>query len=474
MITYSFNDIGSALAKPYQSLENAYRNYRLAYRALNLPGGREFERAFRSHLVTQHLARILYLNNDYAIRNCVQCAQHHFHSSLYNIPWIRQCPIHTDERLLDKCPECGLGWFFHSKFLRARECPLCGISGRVTLPKQSEIDLIEQALAPLVASVLAAYPEWLQYAPQVALKVVDISAESAMQMLFFGGASTIFENRHTRHWKGMAFHQLPTDLQPSVLSQCLPEYAKSIQLLSKIFPYSKRTAALISRGLRTPEQIWGMHQDSCISHDVRPIWFDDSINAVMNNVEHFLMQERLCQCRKKNMNSCAICKRLEAWKEKIKLSLPDKYCLPRQGFGSDRSTPASDLFLYNNSYLPPTRIILRLSELEFDYYEVPDEFRKIAFSIKLYSSFCDNVLYALDAPPLLEKGSTATAEPINNELLKEYPLRYSYQIHSLEKNIDLSFLFRNTNSLFYFLDENAQFHMLYPEIIDTMIHKADH
>lgn len=466
MIQYSLDSIGLSLAKPYQSPENAYRFYKIANRARDLP-----EIDFRAYLLAHHPAMVLNINNNYTMRNCVQCSRRYFHSSLYNVPWLIRCPIHTNEQLLDRCPECGMHWFVYS--YRHRECTLCGTSGRAILPKQSEVVLIEQALAPIVAAVSTAYPEWFQCDSQCALQVIDVSAQCSIQMLIFGCAYQYFKPNELEYWRGKIFQRLPFKLQPTVLSECLPQYAQSIRLSSKVFPYSKLTSSLISKGIKTIYQVYAMYMNGFDKHDVRPYWLDASINTIFGNIERFLASKRLCRCYVENHNTCRLCKMFLLWKEEIIKTASDKHFLPKDSLSSNYNVSASHLGISTNIGLPPSRVIMRLNAFEFDCYEVPDDFRKMAFSINLYSLFCDDVLHSFNLTASVGGNSPATEK--DSEPLNEYLLQRSHESSSLGDNNEFFDLFKysNSNSLFYFFDKDAKLHMLYPKLIEAIMGRSE-
>ena len=60
------------------------------------------------------------------IRNCPKCAFAIYHSALFNLPWIKECPVHN-LALMDKCPTCERDWP-SLKTLKENNnhCPMCG------------------------------------------------------------------------------------------------------------------------------------------------------------------------------------------------------------------------------------------------------------------------------------------------------------------------------------------------------------
>lgn len=59
------------------------------------------------------------------IRNqCPKCAAECFHTDLFELRWVTQCPIHLT-KLLEKCPECNKDWPKINSLFR-RKCQTCG------------------------------------------------------------------------------------------------------------------------------------------------------------------------------------------------------------------------------------------------------------------------------------------------------------------------------------------------------------
>lgn len=55
------------------------------------------------------------------LRNCRMCMPHLYHSDLYQLPWLQQCPIHPEQTLTSHCPGCHRAWFVNG----SSECELC-------------------------------------------------------------------------------------------------------------------------------------------------------------------------------------------------------------------------------------------------------------------------------------------------------------------------------------------------------------
>lgn len=57
------------------------------------------------------------------IRNCRTCMSNLYHSDLYHLPWLQQCPIHPEQTLTSHCPGCHRAWFATTSC----ECEICGL-----------------------------------------------------------------------------------------------------------------------------------------------------------------------------------------------------------------------------------------------------------------------------------------------------------------------------------------------------------
>lgn len=57
-------------------------------------------------------------------KHCSVCAEIYFHSDVFDMPWVRICPIH-DVELLRHCPTCNMNWPTAAR-LRHVNCPTCG------------------------------------------------------------------------------------------------------------------------------------------------------------------------------------------------------------------------------------------------------------------------------------------------------------------------------------------------------------
>jgi len=58
-------------------------------------------------------------------KQCQTCSESHYHSFVYDLPWVKMCPTH-EVPLNDRCSECGQLWPSISE-IRLRECPACGV-----------------------------------------------------------------------------------------------------------------------------------------------------------------------------------------------------------------------------------------------------------------------------------------------------------------------------------------------------------
>ena len=58
-------------------------------------------------------------------RQCPKCAANYYHSDLFNLPWLGQCPIHHCE-FTGSCPKCSQPWPSNDEVSK-RSCALCGL-----------------------------------------------------------------------------------------------------------------------------------------------------------------------------------------------------------------------------------------------------------------------------------------------------------------------------------------------------------
>lgn len=77
--------------------------------------------------------------NDYR-RQCPACAQRLYHTDLFAVPWVMQCPLHRCV-LTTVCPQCGQPWP-SPREIPQRRCPTCG------MPTPAELHQAVQRRAP--------------------------------------------------------------------------------------------------------------------------------------------------------------------------------------------------------------------------------------------------------------------------------------------------------------------------------------
>lgn len=105
---------------------------------------------------------------DKAIRNCPQCARMIYHSRLFQLPWLKYCPLHQC-RIVQHCPDCGMPWpKLHE--CRTRKCATCSLEiPLVSMGARRNTDShIASKLGPLAACLAAQRPT-----PRYVLKCVD-------------------------------------------------------------------------------------------------------------------------------------------------------------------------------------------------------------------------------------------------------------------------------------------------------------
>lgn len=61
-------------------------------------------------------------------KHCRRCAEIQYHSFVFDLPWIHDCPIHKAP-LLRRCNKCNQKWPSVSE-IRRRKCSVCGVDVR--------------------------------------------------------------------------------------------------------------------------------------------------------------------------------------------------------------------------------------------------------------------------------------------------------------------------------------------------------
>ncbi|HFD31675.1 MAG TPA: hypothetical protein ENJ28_03020 [Gammaproteobacteria bacterium] len=148
-------NLGLVLERPYESKYNAYRRFLIANGKKSLKDIRDelkkkFESSYTRHFsLTQKMStfQMFQLLDHHAkcgtleldtrhmtnsipstIYNCPECARSCFHSNLYQLPWLRLCPIHH-QPLTAVCPTCDNLWPKLGE-MKTRRCKTCGTKYR--------------------------------------------------------------------------------------------------------------------------------------------------------------------------------------------------------------------------------------------------------------------------------------------------------------------------------------------------------
>lgn len=142
-------NLGLVLQRPYESPYNAYRRILVANGKLSLHNIREEIIATYADSIgnphrynTLQLSQLLTLHPSLRplqtgtteqldstsgydnIKNCPECARSCYHSDLYQLPWLTQCPIHNNP-LSTVCPTCKNPWPSIAQLPRIK-CKTCG------------------------------------------------------------------------------------------------------------------------------------------------------------------------------------------------------------------------------------------------------------------------------------------------------------------------------------------------------------
>lgn len=139
---------GLALRRPYESQYNAYRRFLVANGNHHLhelitelknlypdvrPTGKRIDCMTLANIHEHSKSEAWQIPSDSTalkqfagnpLRNCVECARSCYHSNIYQLPWLHQCPIHHTP-LLEQCPDCHQPWPRPCD-LPCRKCTTCG------------------------------------------------------------------------------------------------------------------------------------------------------------------------------------------------------------------------------------------------------------------------------------------------------------------------------------------------------------
>lgn len=127
-------NLGLRYAQPYESGYSIIRRFLIAnpsysYGALNCQlsaskiGFNFLDRIIRLHANKYNLSFADRTNTN-IVSQCPECARSYFHSSIFNISWVRTCPIHKVP-LTFNCPNCDKPWP-DIKDIGKRNCEGCG------------------------------------------------------------------------------------------------------------------------------------------------------------------------------------------------------------------------------------------------------------------------------------------------------------------------------------------------------------
>lgn len=142
-------NLGLVLQRPHESEYNAYRRFLVANGKRSLHSIRKEIIAMCTDIIgephrysTIQLSQLIQLHPNLRqfplenitqsrtkrhynyLKNCPECARSCYHSDLYQLPWLTQCPIH-DQPLSTVCPTCKNLWPSIGKLPRIR-CKTCG------------------------------------------------------------------------------------------------------------------------------------------------------------------------------------------------------------------------------------------------------------------------------------------------------------------------------------------------------------
>jgi|GEM_PF-5297472 len=437
--------IGTSVAKPFQSAENAYRCFRAINHSLDstamvrelaeLTGdaSKKLYWLFMSFLHQKKPFDIFQLAERFEVKNCAKCSQEFFHCDLYNLPSVVQCPLHPGESLTVKCPMCGTNWFDGFGTTQTKRCDICGTTRSPPLSKRDEIDFIKEKLTPLLQWASELYPSWVKFESDrddPSLRILNWAIKSNHRTpLNFLESSTPVSLVKSNFWMEghEALHSVfGNDFRPSLLSHIRPEYSESIRSTCVVYPIAELTfpTSPVSRG-KKEQLIWEHSLRNRFPRKLEaPAWLEASFNKATQHVKNFIIEMGLCECNDNpTSEKCGVCKLYVRWKNAVSLD---------GEFRSDRN--------YGRVPRPYTFVVNQIGSQPSDWeiYRIADELQKLLFQKELCASFL-----------------------IRHQTLRGSPLR-AFAPFTLENE----FLATNLNCNFIFwLDADKLLHVMYPRYL---------
>ena len=113
---------GYAIVRRFLAANPSYSFASLSSQIRSCKYGADFlDRIIRLHGNTINLD---YTKSTHIGRQCPECAYGHFHTSLYDYPWVKVCPIHLIPLTIN-CPNCEKPWP-NIQEIDKRNCEVCG------------------------------------------------------------------------------------------------------------------------------------------------------------------------------------------------------------------------------------------------------------------------------------------------------------------------------------------------------------
>lgn len=344
------------------------------------------------------------VKNSISHKQCFSCAKLGHHSVLFDLPWIKKCPIH-DEPLSKQCPVCNRNWPTISN-LSIRSCEVCG--ARLSLEKLISEDAFN---SELFAEKIPCLVNFFS---------MDISLYQAQRKYF------------------LDFPAIRNDAQS--LLNAIPSLITSFSNDSSMTEWLETLGVIITKCHMKRFELTPIINQDAVKPDIELM--ERCRSRILNLANKTLAKQakhKLGTCQKDELYGHFNCSYCETWKQ-----LND-------GFRKSLVFREDRIMM---RYIPPyTReinvtdpgLIMSLYDLETDrYFEIPRNIQALIYCIEIWQCITrmfSQVGFFLNTPPTLESQKTNISEGYESYL--DHRKHHFTPFYFVKKEIDCLLFFPN-------------------------------